>query len=468
MTQPCTEDIEKVARLFLRWKKSPRLFAQEALGVSLEPWQADGFQAIENGEKRIAIRSGHGVGKTTFDAILILWFGLTHEGAKIPATAPTAHQLNDVLWSEIGKWHRALPDFFRSRIEVKAERVEFYGTKSAAYARTSRKEQPEALQGFHADHLLFLIDEASGIDESIFETARGALSTPGAIQVMTGNPTRGTGYFHSAFHKNRAQWWTRRVGCAESSRVSPGYIQEMARDYGAESDIYRVRVLGEFPRADADGVISLELVEAAKHRDIQPPPVWPLWGLDVARFGDDATALCKRRGGVVTEKVKTWRNKDTMQTVGLVKAEWDSTPHAERPAEILVDVIGIGSGVADRLAEIGLPARGINVAEAPAIDDGKYLRLRDELWFKAREWFAGRACSIPDDEALIGELTGPRYRIESSGKLRVEPKDEMKKRGLASPDRADAFCLTFAGDANSSMSDRSRKLDYSQINKRII
>lgn len=443
-------EIDEVARALIDWGDDPGAFAREALGVKPEPWQAEILDRIAEGEKRIAVRSGHGVGKTALEAWLVLWFGMTREGAKIPATAPTAHQLNDLLWGEIAKWRNALAERLpplAEKIEIKSDRVEFRPWRSTAFARTIRREQTEALQGFHAKHLMFIADEASGIDDAVFEVAEGALSTPGALIVMAGNPTRGSGYFHRAFTRDRKRWWTRRVTCQESALVARNYIAGMKASYGADSNVYRVRVLGEFPRADDDGVVPLELVESAVLRDVEPVGTRPLWGVDVARYGDDATALAKRAGNVVPEPVKTWRNKDTMQVVGLIKAEWDGAPADERPAEILVDAIGIGAGVADRLCELGLPARGINVAEAPAARN-RYLRLRDELWFQARDWLAARDCRLAADEALAGELTGPRYTVESTGRLRVESKDEMKRRGLNSPDRADAFCLTFAGNAS--------------------
>jgi len=133
-----------------------------------------------------------------------------------------------------------------------------------------------------------------------------------------------------------------------------------------------------------------------------------------------------------------------MQLTGLIVEEWRLTHEHDRPSEILVDVIGLGAGVVDRLSELGLPVRGVNVGETAAISD-RFMRLRDELWFRARDWLAEGSAKLADDDALIAELTAPKYKIESSGKVKVEAKDEMKKRGLRSPDLADAFCLTFAG-----------------------
>lgn len=374
----------------------------------------------------------------------VLWWMLTRFPTKIPATAPTAHQLSDVLWGEITAWHRKMHPWLREQLDVKSDKIELRSSpkESFAVARTARPEQPEAFQGFHSANLLFLIDEASGVEDVIFEVGEGALSTPGAKVLMAGNPTRPSGYFYDAFTRGRASWYTMRVSCADSSRVAPRYLEEMAARYGKDSNVYRVRVLGEFPTAADNAVIPLELAEAAAARDVQAyGPV--VWGVDVARFGDDRTAVIKRKGNVILEPATTWRGKDLMQTVGLIHRMFSETPPLERPTTIAVDVIGIGAGVVDRARELGLPVIGINVAESASVDD-RYMRLRDELWFKARRWLEARDCKLPADETLIGELATPTYTITSSGKIKVEGKDELKKRGVDSPDVADAFCLSLA------------------------
>ena len=138
-----------------------------------------------------------------------------------------------------------------------------------------------------------------------------------------------------------------------------------------------------------------------------------VWGLDVARFGNDRTALCRRRSNVVTHKVLIWRNKDTMQVAGIIGRMFDELDSFEQPSTIVVDVIGIGSGVVDRMAELGLPVIGINVSESPAIGE-KFSRLRDELWWRAREWFEAMNCALPDDETLMGELATVRQHPWSS------------------------------------------------------
>ena len=151
----------------------------------------------------------------------------------------------------------------------------------------------------------------------------------------------------------------------------------------------------------------------------------------------------KRQKNKLLEPVKSWNSTDLMATAGKIKAEYDATPYDARPSEILVDIIGLGAGVYDRCKELGLPVRGINVGEAAASREN-CARLRDELWFKGREWFQDKACAIPNDDALIAELTAPTYSFTSTGKMVVESKADMKKRGLRSPDLADAFLLTFA------------------------
>ncbi len=429
----------------LRWRARPEEFVRQALGVEPEPWQRDALRAIATHD-RIAIRSGHGVGKSAYLSWLILWWLATRFPAKVPCTAATSHQLDDVLWSELAIWHRRMPAPLAAQFEWRADRFFLRGAaqESFAVARTARNEQPEAFQGFHAGHLLFLVDEASGVPDAIFEAGQGSMSTKGAKTVIAGNPTRPQGYFFRAFHDQRARWHCLRVNSEDVPRAG-GHIEDVAATYGRDSNAYRIRVLGEFPTSADEQVIALDLLEAAIAREVQPLTQFkPVWGVDVARFGADRTALAKRQGNILLAPVQWWRGKDTMQVAGLIAHEWAETAEEDRPSEILVDVIGIGAGVTDRLIELGLPARGVNVGEAPAVD-ARFVALRDELWWRGRDWFAGRDCAIPPDGALIADLSAPSYAFTSKGKLKIESKDALKRRGMPSPDLADAFLLTFAG-----------------------
>jgi hypothetical protein len=227
--------------------------------------------------------------------------------------------------------------------------------------------------------------------------------------------------------------------------VSDEFVDEMKTRYGEDSNAYRIRVLGEFPLGDDDTILPMHLVEAAVDRDIAiSPSVRPIWSLDVARFGGDRTVLLRRTGNVVTD-VEAWQGLDLMATVGRVKAHYDGLMTSQRPSEILVDSIGLGSGVVDRMRELGMPVRGINVSEAPAFGN-TYTNLRTELIFRVRGWLEQRSCRLPKNSTLVAELTSIRYSYSSSGKVKAESKDDMRRRGLKSPDLADSLFLSFAGD----------------------
>jgi hypothetical protein len=297
------------------------------------------------------------------------------------------------------------------------------------------------MAGLHSQHVLLVADEASGIDEAVYEAAGGSMSSPGAITLLIGNPTRSTGFFWRCHMMERDRWFVMRVSSAESPRVSRAFVEELEQRYGIDSNAYRVRVLGEFPVADADTLISAGLVDAAMVRDIPLDlTAAEIWGCDIARFGNDASVLIKRRGNVVTEMPRTWRNMDTMQTAGIIKAEWDS--QQQKPSLICIDVIGIGSGVVDRLHEQDMPVLGVNVSEMPSIT-GRFARLRDELWVRCKEWLETRAVRLPRHDQLRDDLAMPRYSFLSDGRMQVESKNQMRARRLPSSDHADALCLTF-------------------------
>ena len=430
------------------YRVDPVLFVKEVLGVEPDEWQQDFLNAVASGERKISIRSGHGVGKSTTASWAMLWFLLTRYPVKVVVTAPTSAQLYDALFAELKRWVKELPQPIQELLDVKQERIELKASATEAFisARTSRAEQPEALQGVHSDNVMLVADEASGVPEAVFEAAAGSMSGHNALTILLGNPVRSSGFFFETHNRLKDEWWTRRVSCLDSTRVSKEYVQDMKSRYGEESNAYRIRVLGEFPRSDDDTIIPMELLESAKHRDTRAYEDAPIvWGLDVARFGSDSSVLCKRQSNVV-HTLERWRNLDLMQLTGAVVAQYEACDHKNRPAEILVDSIGLGAGVVDRLRQLKLPARGINVSESPAMG-GTYLNLRAELWHKAKAWLEKRDCKIPNNEDLIGELATVRYTFTSNGKIKIESKDDIRRRGLKSPDMADAFVLTFASDA---------------------
>lgn len=427
--------------------------------VMLEQWQ-DNFlrpehfftdpNGLETNNPRHSIRAGHGVGKGVIIAILALWFPLTHYDAKCVLTANSQDQLATNNWPEIKKWSHKLPTELRSQLQIDEERLYVKAQPEMAFVvrRTASKHNPEALQGIHAKHVLYLADEASGIFDLVFEIAQGSLSTDGAIAVLFSNPTRSTGFFFQTQTRLRATWKAIRVSCEDVPRAR-GHIEDVIKAYGKDSNRYRVRVLGEFPTKDDDTVIPMELVESAKGRDVKAVPVWPVWGLDISRFGNDRTALIKRMGNVLLAPPVVMQNMNTMQIAGRIIKEYERTPNDMKPKEICIDVIGWGAGVVDALDQPGSPFRGkvngVNVAENDDVDRS-YHRQRDALWFSARKWFADKTCSIPKEgcEDLISELTTPTYDFTASGQTIVCSKKDMKKDLGFSPDLADAFVLTFA------------------------
>ena len=430
------------------YRNDPVLFVKEVLGVEPDDWQKDFLNAVATGERKISIRSGHGVGKSTTASWAMLWFLLTRYPVKVVVTAPTSAQLYDALFAELKRWVKELPQPIQDLLDVKQERIELKASATEAFisARTSRAEQPEALQGVHSENVMLVADEASGVPEAVFEAAAGSMSGHNALTILLGNPVRSSGFFFDTHNRLKDEWWTKRVSCIDSTRVSKEYVEDMKSRYGEESNAYRIRVLGEFPRSDDDTIIPMDLLESAKHRDVvayQDAPI--LWGLDVARFGSDSSVLCKRQSNVLISLDK-WRNLDLMQLTGAVVAQYESCGHKEKPQEILVDSIGLGAGVVDRLRELGLPARGVNVSESPAMGQ-TYINLRAELWGKTKAWLERRDCKIPANEDLIAELATVRYSFNSSGKMKIESKDDIRRRGLKSPDMADALVLTFASDA---------------------
>tara|TARA_R100001460_G_scaffold8778_6_gene21552 strand:+ start:435 stop:1832 length:1398 start_codon:yes stop_codon:yes gene_type:complete len=435
------------------YANDPVKFVREMLGADPFDYQIEFLEAVANNTRKMSVKAGHGVGKSTTASWAMLWFLLLKYPCKIVVTAPTSSQLFDAMYAELRRWINELPQELQQLLNVKGDRVELVAAPAEAFisCRTARPETPEALAGVHSENVLLVVDESSGIAEKIFESAAGSMSGHNATTLMLSNPTRSSGTFFDSHNRLSHAWWTRTWSCIESPLVSDEFVDEMKERFGELSNAYRVRVMGEFPMSDDDTIIPIHLVEAAQHRDIEDTDgVQEVWSLDVARYGTDATALCKRRGSVVTE-IKSWRGLDLMQTTGRVMAEYNGLPPSQRPREILVDSIGLGSGVVDRGLELGLPVRGINVSESPSMGD-TYLNLRSELWFKTKAWLEGRGCKIPKDERLLSELTSIRYSFTSSGKMKAEGKDELRKRGLGSPDLADALCLSMASDAATAQS----------------
>lgn len=439
----------------------------------LEPWQVVALRKFRKAWRRrfeakgrISIKAGHGVGKTVYLSILILFVVLCGgEDVKIPVVSVSQDQLRDALWPEVQKWRQKLPPELQAEVVWEKEKIYLRALPEGVFAvpRTASKNKPEALQGMHATTLLAIFEEASGIPEETMEAGAGSLSTPGALAVAVGNPTRRMGFFYRT-HTDPALVgiWDRMTVNSEDVPRARGHIDDIIRLYGKDSNRYRVRVLGLFPEKDDDVVIPLAWAESAKGRDIAISHVWPVWGCDAARFGDDRITLIKRQGNTLLKPPLVWRNLDGPQVTGRIVKEYLATPIDFRPRAICVDVIGYGASVVDHLKlnptliEDEVDIIGVNVAESAAIDDRNH-RLRDELWWLGREWFHAKDCTFPKQmldscnteekglvDEMIAELTVPTYDFTSAGKRIVASKKDMKTDTGRSPDLADGFLLTFA------------------------
>lgn len=411
-----------------------------------DAWQAAALrhvaEALVSGRPvRLAIRAGHGVGKGTLASWLIIWFVLTRPDCAGVVTANTWAQLRTKTWREVALWRQRLRPELGALLDQTAHRLshrlspDTWGVDAIPWS----EERPEAFAGLHAEHVLVVFDEASAIPAPIWETVRGAMTTPGAMWVVLGNPTRSSGPFYEAFHRHRALWTRMRVDARWSSRVDRAEIEEMINAYGLDSDFVRVRVTGEWPSTSGAGLIARDVVDAARRRVVEDDEGTPIiMGVDVARFGDDRTVFAFRRGrDARTIPWRVFRGLDTMRVVGEVMAALNTV----RPHAIAVDGVGIGAGVIDRLREQGVLVHDVQSGGA-ATEPHRYRNRRAELYVMMRDWL--RTGAIPDSQDLADELTMIEIAYDSAGRLGLESKADMKRRGLPSPDEADALALTFA------------------------
>lgn len=392
--------------------------------------------AVDKKEKPyISIRSGHGTGKTSFLAWLILWVGLTKEDSKIPTTAPVADQLTNLLLPEVTKWRNKMSDEFQKMVEVQSKDVKFLNGNHC-FARTARKENTEALAGVHASFVCYIADEASGVDQQVFDVIEGALTGDSFIFVMTSNPTRTTGTFFDSHNKKRSSYQALHFDSEKSSNVNTQWVADMEQKYGRDSDVFRVRVNGNFPNTNATGLFSLADLEVATIRkaDAEGSVVM---GVDVARYGNDSSVITLKRGMQLSLL-------DTMDQCSTTEVASKVAYHSNQvaPQGIVVDTIGVGAGVYDQLKPI-VGARLVDGNVGFASDDpNTYMNKRAEAYFKLRDAIK-RGASIPNDDELIEELLSIEYQFTESGKIKIKSKEQIKEDLGRSPDKADAFMLLY-------------------------
>lgn len=442
------------------WKSSALLFATECLGVTPSNQQAELlFEVAKN--KRITVRSGHGAGKSASSAWIILWFMCTRPYAKVVCTAPTNRQLSDILWSELSKWLRksVLADEFviqSDKIFHRDAPKEYWIRAVSPSVKASKEDQAETLAGFHSDHLLIVVDEASGVADPIFVPLEGALTQEDNRVLLIGNPTRSTGYFYeSHFHPEISKKWKKfHWDSRKSTNVTKEMVQYFIDKYGLESNVFRIRVAGEPPIDDANSFIPLSWGMSCVGNEVEVDEEWPLTlSVDVAREGDDKSIILPRRGF----KIYPWEQFSEMHTVFLANRVVATYTDLDA-STVGVDSIGVGGGVIDWLIHDprGLGPRhafGVNVAEA-ATDNRKHHRLRDQLWDAVRYNCMHGKYSFPDQmmrrdgvdinlgQELANELSMVRYSEDNNGAIKIESKRDMKARGVKSPNIADALCIS--------------------------
>jgi len=401
---------------------------------------------------RRSVSSGRGIGKSALVSWLILWMLSTRIGSSVIVSANSENQLRTVTWGELTKWATmAINSHWWEPSATKlvpaqwltdlVERDLKKGTRYwAAEGKLWSEENPDSYAGVHNhDGMMVIFDEASGIPDGIWSVAAGFFTEKilDRYWFAFSNPRRNTGYFFETFHGKRDFWDGEIIDARTVEGTDKAVYDQIIAEYGEDSIQARVEVYGEFPAAGEDQFISPVVVEDAfkrpLHKDMTAPFVI---GVDPARGGMDSTVILVRQGRDIVS-IKRLKGEDTMSVVGHVIDAIEEF----KPALTVIDEGGLGYGILDRLTEQRYKVRGVNFAwkaKNPIMWGNK----RAEMWGAMRDWL--KTASIPADRQLKNDLIGPMKKPNSAGTIFLEGKKEMKSRGLASPDAADALAVTFA------------------------
>lgn len=413
----------------------------------------------------VSVKSGHGVGKSALESWIIWWYISTRPYPKILCTAPTKHQLHDILWAEVSKWKRNSKSLDKD-FEWTSEKIYLKGSQEEwfAIARTSNK--PDALQGTHAEHVLIIIDEASGVPDIVFEPVLGSMSTIDAKLLMCGNPTQLVGFFYESHTTKRELYKTHTIDGSKCERVDKNYVQTIIDMFGKDSDVYRVRVAGEFPKSNPDSFIGLDIIRTEK-KVIDVVESIDL-GVDVARYGDDESVVATTYNKSQVERLNVFKHNDTMKLTGQI-VNIIKMLNLKYPLVIVrvkIDCDGLGVGVYDRLKEVivekNLKAKAIEChfggkgGKVSYDEPIEYYNSTGIMWGTLRSKLKNNEITIPNNEELIKQITNRKYFINSDGTIKLERKEDMKKRNVHSPDRADAVVLSlYEPQVKMKLSDKS-------------
>lgn len=431
--------------------------------IGPEPWQREELQALGEHIRRnrdlvalglqeevwkSAYASGHGVGKSAFVAWLILFFMSTRVDTRGVVTASTQFQLEDKTWPELAKWFNLLINkhwftwsatglVFSAYPEDKQKN---YKTTAA----TVSEQKTEAFAGLHNEGktVFVIFDEASGVLGKVWEVAEGALMGRGEkFFFALGNPTRPDGEFADCFDKHVHLYRTRHIDTREVSQTNMNAIRVLIEKYGIDSDEIKVRVRGLFPSQSFNGFISTDAVHDAMTRELySDKDAGLVMAIDVARYGVDSSVIGFRQGRDARSiPKKKFKGLSLTKLAEIAMNE----ANVHKPDAIVVESTGIGAGLVDIMRD-----RGYKIIEAhpgaPAFETKLYVNRRAEYWSEMRDWIYEQGC-LPEDSDLFKQLTSILYTYDrAEQRILLEPKDEMKKRGLESPDDADMLALTFA------------------------
>jgi Helicase len=446
----CDKDPFRFAECVYPWGKN-----ELADSAGPRNWQAEILQYIgshlSNPATRytpcmVAVASGHGIGKSALVSMVIHWATSTCEDTKIVVTANTGTQLATKTVPEVHKWFRLAVN--AHWWEMKATSITVRDPAHSKLWRTDfipwSEHNTEAFAGLHnkGKRIVLIFDEASAIPPPVWQVAEGALTDEATeiIWLAFGNPTQNTGRFRECFGSLKHRWKTFQIDSRTVEGTNKAQIVKWEGDYGDDSDFFRVRVRGEFPRAGSSQFIGSDIVAAArKYRAEGYGGLPKILSVDVARFGDDQTVIGTRQGRKAVILAK-YRGKDTAE-VGDRMIEFIQK---EKPHATVIDDDGIGGGVTDHLKYRGFTDRIFAFHGGAAANDATmYFNRRAEMWGTMRDWLKEGA-EIPDEPDLETELTSPEYGFSNKGQIQLERKDDMKKRGLASPDSADMLAMTFS------------------------
>lgn len=435
------------------YQKNPVLFAEEVCSFFPDPWQHDVMMDIASSTK-VSVRSGHGVGKTSVEAVILLWFLSCFKFPKVIATAPTRQQLNDILWSEVEKWRSRSP-LLKELLAWTKTYVYMKGYEKRWFAVAKTASEPENMQGFHEENMLIIVDEASGVEDDIMEAILATLSGKNNKLLMCANPTRTTGTFYDSHNRDRGMYKCHKVSSLDSTRTNKENIAAFIRKYGEHSNVVKVRVYGDFPAQEDDTFIPLPLIEQTVLNEIDVEKINRIsLGVDVARYGDDETIIASNINGRIDLPVIR-HGQSLMTTVGdivmLYKQLVKDYPQYKGVITVNIDDTGLGGGVTDRLEEVKAEQRlrrleivPVNFGSKPPQDGSEehYQDISTYMWATVKAEMENKEISIPNDEELVAQLSVRKYSITSQGKIMLESKKDMKGRSIKSPDRADAVALS--------------------------